>query len=236
MKGPRPTASRCPGSVRFTWTGDYLHDAYWSTGQQGFTKRQPRLAVKHGPGRREVLLQDGPTPATRSRSPASPAGRVSGTTAGTEWFLNWHKFPGRQRACTRPCWPGPAAASSSGPSTVPGRCAGAAPLSHPGPSGNWSRHLARPPPLAAGRRRTGWIACPARARPEFLARLFPVVYPSVTQVIAEHENGKIAADLGVYTSVPRRVSRSLITKGDGFPRMPGHGDGAPPRHSPLAPP
>ena len=31
-----------PWSVRFTWSGDYLHDAYWSVGEQGFTN------VSHG--------------------------------------------------------------------------------------------------------------------------------------------------------------------------------------------
>src|SRR5260370_12031954 len=30
-------AIEVPWSVRFTWSGDYLHDAYWSAGQQGFT-------------------------------------------------------------------------------------------------------------------------------------------------------------------------------------------------------
>jgi lipoprotein-anchoring transpeptidase ErfK/SrfK len=31
-----------PWSVRFTWSGDFLHDAYWSVGEQGFTN------VSHG--------------------------------------------------------------------------------------------------------------------------------------------------------------------------------------------
>ena len=31
-----------PLSVRITWSGDYLHDAYWSVGEQGFTN------VSHG--------------------------------------------------------------------------------------------------------------------------------------------------------------------------------------------
>ncbi len=31
-----------PYSVRITWSGDYLHDAYWSVGDQGFTN------VSHG--------------------------------------------------------------------------------------------------------------------------------------------------------------------------------------------
>ena len=41
MKGPGYSIE-VPWSVRFTWSGDYLHDAYWSVGQQGFTN------VSHG--------------------------------------------------------------------------------------------------------------------------------------------------------------------------------------------
>ena len=41
MKGPGYNIE-VPWSVRFTWSGDYLHDAYWSVGEQGFTN------VSHG--------------------------------------------------------------------------------------------------------------------------------------------------------------------------------------------
>ncbi len=41
MKGPGYKLE-VPWSVRFTWSGDYLHDAYWSVGEQGFTN------VSHG--------------------------------------------------------------------------------------------------------------------------------------------------------------------------------------------
>ncbi len=41
MKGPGYDML-VPWSVRFTWSGDYLHDAYWSVGEQGFTN------VSHG--------------------------------------------------------------------------------------------------------------------------------------------------------------------------------------------
>jgi len=41
MKGPGYDLL-VPWSVRFTWSGDYLHDAYWSVGEQGFSN------VSHG--------------------------------------------------------------------------------------------------------------------------------------------------------------------------------------------
>ncbi len=41
MKGPGYDLM-VPWSVRFTWSGDYLHDAYWSVGEQGFSN------VSHG--------------------------------------------------------------------------------------------------------------------------------------------------------------------------------------------
>ena len=41
MKGPGYDIM-VPWSVRFTWSGDYLHDAFWSVGEQGFSN------VSHG--------------------------------------------------------------------------------------------------------------------------------------------------------------------------------------------
>ena len=41
MKGPGYDIM-VPYSVRFTWSGDYMHDAYWSVGEQGFSN------VSHG--------------------------------------------------------------------------------------------------------------------------------------------------------------------------------------------
>ena len=41
MKGPGYDIE-VPWSVRFTWSGDYLHDAFWSVGDQGFSN------VSHG--------------------------------------------------------------------------------------------------------------------------------------------------------------------------------------------
>ena len=57
MKGPGYNIE-VPWSARFTWSGDYLHDAYWSVGEQGFTN------VSHG-----VRRWRPPTPRSTTRWP-----------------------------------------------------------------------------------------------------------------------------------------------------------------------
>jgi lipoprotein-anchoring transpeptidase ErfK/SrfK len=78
-----------PWSVRFTWTGDYLHDAYWSVGEQGFSN------VSHGcvnmaPADAETyyLMEDPGDPVTITGSP------LGGTwdNGWTVWFLSWPKL------------------------------------------------------------------------------------------------------------------------------------------------
>ena len=75
-----------PWSVRFTWTGDYLHDAYWSVGEQGF------INVSHGcvnmpPADAEVYY--------KMAMPGDPVTIVGSPKAGTwdngwtQWFLSW---------------------------------------------------------------------------------------------------------------------------------------------------
>ena len=78
-----------PWSVRFTWSGDYYHDAYWSVNQQGFAN------VSHGcvnlaPADAETyydLVVPG-DPITITGSPR-PGTRDNGWT---EWFLNWNQY------------------------------------------------------------------------------------------------------------------------------------------------
>ena len=78
-----------PWSVRFTWSGDYLHDAYWSVGEQGFTN------VSHGcvnmpPADAEIYYQ--------MAVPGDPVKIVGSPVAGTwdngwtMWFLPWKKW------------------------------------------------------------------------------------------------------------------------------------------------
>ncbi len=78
-----------PWSVRFTWSGDYLHDAYWSVGEQGFTN------VSHGcvnmpPVDAEIYYQ--------MAVPGDPVKIIGSPRAGewdngwTQWFLAWDKW------------------------------------------------------------------------------------------------------------------------------------------------
>jgi lipoprotein-anchoring transpeptidase ErfK/SrfK len=75
-----------PWSVRFTWSGDYLHDAYWSVGQQGFAN------VSHGcvnlsPADAQTYYQ--------MALPGDPVTITGSPRAGTwdngwtVWFLRW---------------------------------------------------------------------------------------------------------------------------------------------------
>jgi lipoprotein-anchoring transpeptidase ErfK/SrfK len=88
MKGPG-YSEEVPWSVRFTWTGDYLHDAYWSVGEQGNTN------VSHGcvnmpPADAEAYykLEVPGDPVTIAGSPKSG----SWDNGWTEWFLTWPQY------------------------------------------------------------------------------------------------------------------------------------------------
>ena len=85
MKGPG-YSEEVPWSVRFTWTGDYLHDAFWSVGEQGSTN------VSHGcvnmpPADAEMYY--------KMEVPGDPVTITGSPKAGTwdngwtEWFLTW---------------------------------------------------------------------------------------------------------------------------------------------------
>ncbi len=78
-----------PWSVRFTWSGDYLHDAYWSVGEQGFTN------VSHGcvnmsPADAEIYY--------KMAVPGDPVKITGSPRAGTwdngwtVWFLSWKQW------------------------------------------------------------------------------------------------------------------------------------------------
>jgi lipoprotein-anchoring transpeptidase ErfK/SrfK len=88
MTGPGYSIS-VPWSVRFTWSGDYYHDAYWSVGQQGFEN------VSHGcinlaPADAESYYQ--------LAVPGDPITIVGSPKAGawdngwTQWFLSWSQY------------------------------------------------------------------------------------------------------------------------------------------------
>jgi lipoprotein-anchoring transpeptidase ErfK/SrfK len=78
-----------PWSVRFTFSGDYYHDAYWSVGQQGFQN------VSHG------CVNLSPADAETYYKLAVPGDPITimGSPKGgtwdngwTEWFLPWQQY------------------------------------------------------------------------------------------------------------------------------------------------
>ena len=78
-----------PWSVRFTFSGDYYHDAYWSVGEQGFEN------VSHGcvnlsPADAEIYykLAVPGDPITISSSPRSGVW----DNGWTQWFLSWQQY------------------------------------------------------------------------------------------------------------------------------------------------
>ncbi len=85
MKGPGYDI-QVPWSVRFTWSGDYLHDAFWSVGQQGFEN------VSHGcinlsPANAETYYKMS-VPGDPVTVTDSPRGGTWGN-GWTVWFLGW---------------------------------------------------------------------------------------------------------------------------------------------------
>jgi lipoprotein-anchoring transpeptidase ErfK/SrfK len=88
MKGPGYSIE-VPWSVRFTWSGDYLHDAYWSVGEQGFTN------VSHGcvnmpPADAEIYYKMAVPgdPVTISGSPRAGVW----DNGWTVWFMPWSRW------------------------------------------------------------------------------------------------------------------------------------------------
>jgi lipoprotein-anchoring transpeptidase ErfK/SrfK len=120
-----------PWSVRFTWTGDYLHDAYWSVAEQG------TLNVSHGcvnmpPADAEAYY--------KMELPGDPVTITGSTAAGTwdngwtEWFLSWPQYL-KGSALHEAVEAGPHGSTFVSPSAVPA-AAVSAPLGTSRP-GNW---------------------------------------------------------------------------------------------------
>jgi lipoprotein-anchoring transpeptidase ErfK/SrfK len=92
-----------PLSVRFTWSGDYLHDAYWSVGEQGFTN------VSHGcvnmsPEDAETFYEMA-VPGDPVKVTGSPRAGVW-DNGWTMWFLSWKQWM-RGSALGKPVLAGP---------------------------------------------------------------------------------------------------------------------------------
>ena len=110
-----------PYSVRFTWSGDYYHDAYWSVGEQGFTN------VSHG------CVNLSPADAQTYYNlavPGDPITIVGSPKAGTwdngwtQWFLTWPQYL-QGSALHQAVQAGPGGSTFVDPSTLPASTASA---------------------------------------------------------------------------------------------------------------
>jgi lipoprotein-anchoring transpeptidase ErfK/SrfK len=114
MKGPGYDLM-VPWSVRFTFSGDYYHDAYWSVGQQGFDN------VSHGcvnlsPADAETYynLAVPGDPITIKGSPRSGAW----DNGWTMWFLSWSQYL-KGSALHQAVEAGPGGSTFVDPATLP---------------------------------------------------------------------------------------------------------------------
>ena len=129
MTGPGYSLS-VPWSVRFTFSGDYYHDAYWSVGEQGFDN------VSHG------CVNLSPADAETYYNlavPGDPVTIVGSPKAGTwdngwtEWFLSWPQYL-QGSALHQAVQAGPGGSTFVDPSSLPASTA-TAPL-QTAPAGN----------------------------------------------------------------------------------------------------
>jgi lipoprotein-anchoring transpeptidase ErfK/SrfK len=129
MKGPGYSLS-VPWSVRFTFSGDYYHDAYWSVTQQGFQN------VSHG------CVNLSPADAETYYKLAVPGDPITvrGSPKGgtwdngwTEWFLSWRQYL-RGSALHEAVLAGPQGSTFVSPASLPASTA-TAPL-QTAPAGN----------------------------------------------------------------------------------------------------
>jgi lipoprotein-anchoring transpeptidase ErfK/SrfK len=115
MSGPGYTNFPVPYSVRFTWSGDYMHDAYWSVGEQGYTN------VSHGcvnlsPYHAQVYY-DLAVPGDPVTITGSPAAGIW-DDGWTEWFLSWKQLL-RGSATHEAVQAGPGGSTFVSPATLP---------------------------------------------------------------------------------------------------------------------
>jgi lipoprotein-anchoring transpeptidase ErfK/SrfK len=115
-----------PWSVDITYNGDFIHDAFWSVGVQGFAN------VSHGcintsPAHAETYynMEEPGDPATVMGSP------VAGTQGNgwTQWFIPWSQWLGGS-ATGEAVVAGPTGSTLVSPSTLPA-ATGSAPLDQP---------------------------------------------------------------------------------------------------------
>jgi lipoprotein-anchoring transpeptidase ErfK/SrfK len=104
-----------PWSVRFTFSGDYYHDAYWSVGEQGFEN------VSHGcvnlpPADAETYYKLA-VPGDPITIMGSPKGGAW-DNGWTEWFLSWQQYL-KGSALHEAVEAGPSGSTFVDPATLP---------------------------------------------------------------------------------------------------------------------
>jgi len=114
MKGPGYDI-QVPWSVRFTWSGDFIHDAYWSVNQQGFENVSHgcvNLSPAHAKTYYQLAVPGDPVTVT-----GSPRGGKWGN-GWTVWFLSWQQLI-RGGALHQAVRVGPHGSTFVDPSTLP---------------------------------------------------------------------------------------------------------------------
>ncbi|MEV6610072.1 MULTISPECIES: Ig-like domain-containing protein [unclassified Kutzneria] len=112
--GPGYYDLKVPWSVRFTWSGDYLHDAYWSVGQQG-TEDVSHGCVNMAPDAAQAYYEE--------ELPGDPVTITGSPLAGqpgdgwTDWFDNWATLLGKS-ATHQAVQAGPSGSSLVAPTSV----------------------------------------------------------------------------------------------------------------------
>ena len=133
MKGPGYDLL-VPWSVRFTFSGDYYHDAYWSVNEQGFENVSHgcvNLSPAHAKTYYELAV------------PGDPITIVGSPKAGTwdngwtEWFLSWAQYL-RGSALHEAVLAGPDGSTFVSPASVPATTA-TAPLQTSRPNNSAAR-------------------------------------------------------------------------------------------------
>jgi lipoprotein-anchoring transpeptidase ErfK/SrfK len=127
MKGPGYDLM-VPWSVRFTWSGDYLHDAYWSVSQQGFENVSHgcvNLSPQNAQTYYELAVPGDPVTIT-----GSPRAGTWGN-GWTVWFLSWKQLVAGS-AVHRAVYAGRAGSAFVSPSAF-ARSPGRPPLDRPAP-------------------------------------------------------------------------------------------------------
>ena len=116
MTGPGYRNFPVPYAVRFTWSGNYIHDAYWSVTQQGSANVSfGCVNVAPADSRLYYDLADPGDPVTITGSPAAGQWR----DGWTDWFLTWNQVLGRS-ATHLAVEAGPGGSTFVSPAAVPG--------------------------------------------------------------------------------------------------------------------